>query len=301
MKHTGAFRPSATTWLLLACALLPFLSSAFVIAWIPGLFVDALIIRSGHPWQTGLWLAFVWLVSPILLTPWHRLELWLNRRFYKLREPTKDEQRRLFALLQRVSAAAGGIGEVDVYVAEAAELNALAAGRRTLAVTEGALVLDDRRLEAVLAHEIGHPTHRHPTALALTGFFSLPLRVFDLIARVLTSGNSISDRAVRFIVGSFRSLISIPAAIGLNATAVIMRRRAEFEADQWAADRGYGTALADVLSHVADTEVRPVPQRLGWLPVSTRWHPSLGERIARLHGSITSGPVPDPVTNGQGS
>ena len=72
-------------------------------------------------------------------------------------------QRRLEVCYRRVMAKAGEklppfCGEVEIYSLPGQQVNGAAFGR-SIGITEGALQLDDRTVEAIIAHELGHIAH----------------------------------------------------------------------------------------------------------------------------------------------
>lgn len=266
---------------MIACALTSWLSSAFILDWIGGVLTDAFLLHSGHPWRAGLIPAGVWLVSPLVVLRWPRLELWINRQLLVLREPDASERVRLENLLRSIASRAGALRHLDYFIAATPQVNALAAGRSMLAVTERALALDDEHLEAILAHEVGHLAHRHPIALALAAWYSLPLDAFERLMTALTAGSGPIHRTGRAFVDLFRSILGLPAFVGLN-TMMFLLRRAELEADAWACELGYGGPLATVLGSAAAGEPVAAPTRVGWLPISVKTHPPIVKRIASL-------------------
>lgn len=66
--------------------------------------------------------------------------------------------------------------EINLYITKSMTVNAFAAGRKTIAVTRGAIkALDKEQLKGLLAHEFGHMVHNDTKALLITlvgnGFF----------------------------------------------------------------------------------------------------------------------------------
>lgn len=262
-------------------ALVAFLPSGLVLAWIGGVVVD-IFLQTGKPWAVGLIPVCLWFFSPLVGLRYPQLELALNARLLGGREPPAHDAKRLDVLWGRVCFHAGvRANEFSLLVTRQESVNALAAGRRTIAVTEGGLKLPDRELEAVLAHELGRLMNRHAVPLALAVWWTRPFDGFTRVVDAFSRGEAFSDRVARLGLGFVVTVIGIPAAIALNAFCFLLRC-AEYEADANAKRWGYADELANVLAAHGAHEVVAIYERIGWIPVNVTTHPPTPARLARL-------------------
>lgn len=213
-----------------------------------------------------------------------------------VRHWTEADEMRVRGVLDRLSMVAGISPPREDVVRSDAPLSwttALRPSKATVHVTTGLLDrLDDRQLEAVLAHEIGHVAHRDATLMTvLAGPPSYLLRGLR--------GAAAADVRGLFGVIVYGPIFAIPAALMLAASRSLSRYR-EFAADRAAALlTGSPAAVASALLEV-DGELRALPSRdlrsaasfdsFHFVPASRpRWfaliwatHPSVERRLARL-------------------
>ena len=199
------------------------------------------------------------------------------------REPTAAERDRLHALLDRIGEHARvRTRGLVLGVQDTGELNASAGAWRMLFVTDGALRRDDRDLEAVLAHELGHHRGLHPIATTIVWWLSLPGEALAAVYRALRRlalrlTHRVRPLAVVVQVVLIAWQISVMWIFYLGE--LLSQRAArvsEFAADRAAADWGYGDDLARLYASLPEPEPQGVVARL------RADHPPIGERIERL-------------------
>ena len=194
---------------------------------------------------------------------------------------------------------------VDLCVAPGGDVNAYAVGRRSIAVTSGALNellaqrLSSVDIEAVLGHELGHIATRATRFGVISTWLAVPWRltsraVFGL--GLATVGRRQPIRLLGLVVGAavVRAVVqaicqgqTAAAALlcALAACAVLcpladawISRRSEFAADRFATQHGAGPQLAAALTRLN-------PRRGGrqsWTQAALKRHPNTARRIAAI-------------------
>jgi len=256
----------------------------------------------------GRWAApalVLWLSGSALVCTRHGERLAV-RAAYRFRRPNAREQQLLEPVWRSALGRCAVAGDrVDWYVQPGRRPNACAAGRRSVAVTEGALRdflagrVSERQMQALLAHELGHhATHASRYGLA-TGWLAAPGRLaFRLvlgIAGTLGGGGRRLGMAVPvlFAVGGTITMIQaiqqrqwLAAAMLLGVAAALIvtplidgavSRASEHAADRYAADAGFGAELAAALRLLGS----PMPARRSLRLLLDR-HPSVDSRLRRL-------------------
>ncbi len=266
-------RPGRTT-LALAVAMLAFVLFGMVRASAP---FGLLGFLFDEPEGFAVVAAVTSLVGAVLLFI-RPVELWVARRLgANARPPMAEESARIERALATPCERSGIKRErLIVNVQEDSGMNASAGAANLLFVTTGALELDEDRLEAILAHELGHHRGLHPVLTAVVWWLRLPGAVLGTAFAIL-----------RRLVGRIRILVLLVTIwqatvmwlfwLG-DLLAMRASRLSEFEADRSAARWGYAEPLARSLEGL-DTDLGQagLPARL------LASHPPLGERIERLH------------------
>ncbi|WP_018683327.1 M48 family metalloprotease [Actinokineospora enzanensis] len=284
-------RPDASAVMGLVFGLPAFVSSLVVVGLLPSL------LWPGRTWV--LWLVIgLWLASGAL-TFLPAVESLLARAMFDMRAPSVGEMTRLAPPWERVCAAAGVDGRrYSLWVEQSRELNAFAAGGRTVAVTRRALELPPRALEAILAHELGHHLSGHSRVSLLAWWYELPARASIFLVRwavrlVLMVGNVFArfGSGAGALASVLLALLLVFGLVVLNPWLLLMpllspllawsSRLGEYRADATAARLGYGPALVDVLSGWLAAERGKRSLRVRMLAS----HPSTSDRIRRLHGT----------------
>ncbi len=193
---------------------------------------------------------------------------------------------------------------VDLYVAPGAEVNAYTAGRRSIAVTSGALNellarrLSNLDIEVVLVHEFGHYATGAAGPTLISTWLALPWRLTSravLGLGLATVGRRQPIRLLGLVVGTavIRAVVQaiiagqVAVAVLLSTLAVCsvlcpladawISRRSEYAADRFATQQGAGPQLATAL-----TRLDRVRRRQSWTQVALNRHPNTGHRIAAI-------------------
>jgi heat shock protein HtpX len=215
-----------------------------------------------------------------------------------------DQAPTLFRIVERLTRRAG-LPMPRVYVIPSPALNAFATGRNpqhaAVAVTDGLLqLLDERRLAAVLAHELSHVRNRDVLiATIAAGVAGLISSVGYVMQWGFMLGGSARDDEDRGGGLAALAWIIIAPLVALLIQLAISRSR-EFAADaSGAALTGDPNALADALATLEQGRdarpyqhagpatahlfiVNPLRGRTASLMNLLSTHPPIEERIARL-------------------
>jgi Zn-dependent protease with chaperone function len=230
------------------------LSSLLLMALLGGFLMPQL------PWL----IAVLWMVSGALIFLPAVERLFAQLKF-GLRQPSDAELSYLAQPWISVCQAAGVPHErYSLWIEKSDGVNALAAGGHVVAVTQSALRLSPRHLEAILAHELGHHLSGHAWVSLLGWYYSVParlsVRLVALLLRVSDTMGRLFRRlgfAMAELVVALCSLFLVIALISVNpwlllvpVTSLLLAwssRLAETRADRTAAQLGYGQELIDVL------------------------------------------------------
>jgi len=262
------------------------------------------LVVSGFSW-VGSVLFLAWLsVGAALLTVWgERLAV---RRMCRFRTSSQAERQLLGPVAMMAMVRCGlPAGTVDWYVQPAPDINACAAGRRSVAVTDGALRsfvsgrLPADQLMAMLVHELGHHETRAARYALTTTWLAAPGRAaFRLVLRVSLalcgSRRPALVTCVLAMVGGGMALVQlvqrqqwVPAAmlagvgLALLVTPVVhgaVSRASEYAADTYARRVGVGPELAHAL--MTGQRATQVPRTV-WSSLLDR-HPPLDRRVELL-------------------
>ena len=180
------------------------------------------------------------------------------------------------------------------------EMNAYCFGARSIGVTEGALNLDNRTVEAIIAHELGHLTNGDSVLnmvliinclgiIAVLAFYQFTLIACVYIIMViccvvgLFRFSFVSYFITSKISGLIRFVMKVAKTIILQVSRLVISalgRKSEFIADRFAADMGYSFYLKRFLERFApDTGV----SGQSFLSVLYDTHPSSALRIQQLN------------------
>jgi STE24 endopeptidase len=215
----------------------------------------------------------------------------------KMREPSQRELTWLTPSWAAVCAAAGvDGGRYRLWVEPSRELNAFAAGGRTVAVTRAALDLERPGLEAILAHELGHHLSGHTRAALLIHWLELPARLLARLVRLIAWVVPHVGRVFRSFGRSAEVLVTVLLSLGILTALAFLdpwllltpllgpvlawsKRLGEYRADRMAARLGYGRELA-LLLKAWNLRDRGDERRL-WSRLMAG-HPAHIDRVKRL-------------------
>jgi Zn-dependent protease with chaperone function len=212
-------------------------------------------------WPEYLWVVpLAWVVAGVI-TFVPAVEHLLVPPMFGVQQPTPRQRDRLAPSWRAVCAAAGvDSSRYRLWVDRSRELNAFAAGGRAVAVTRTALDLEAPRLEAILAHELGHHLSGHTGVSLWIAWIELPARLLARVLWLLAGALPAVARAF----GAFGRPVAALLGLGILTALAFLdpwlllapllgpvlawsRRRGEYRADRMAAQLGYGPELIALL------------------------------------------------------
>lgn len=282
-------RPDVSSALSISLAL-PSLACSLIVM----LLIGETVLPS-VPWLIPV----LWILSGVVLVM-PSIEPTISRLMFDIRPPGPNELHTLAYPWQSVCQVAGVEPTKYVLMVEDShDLNAFAAGGRTVSVTQSALRLPPKQLEAVLAHELGHHLSGHPIVSMLAWWYALPARgavfLIGLAVRfVLAVGRvlAVFGGGIAVFASVLLALIILAAFAFLSVWLMLVpltapllawvSRLGEIRADRTAALLGYGPHLIEVLHGWINRDGHGAhPGGLRERLLST--HPSHTNRIRRLH------------------
>jgi heat shock protein HtpX len=212
----------------------------------------------------------------------------------------KEQAQRIQAIFDEVYAKARAFdpsisSKVKLFISRDEDMNAFATGRKTVCLTTGLLKLSDEEIKGVLGHEFGHLAHKDTDLLLVILVSNILLSILFVIIRFIVSiaifmigeGESsfggIGNFIVRILVDLLLlSLIRLWTKLGIMLVMHSSRKN-EFEADQFAAELGYGRDLIVGLNAIDDD-----PFKKGFWATLRSSHPDTLERIERVQQWLDS-------------
>jgi len=184
---------------------------------------------------------------------------------------------------------------IKLYIMDAMYVNAFAIGRKTVAVTRGAMETFTRdELKGVLAHELGHMIYGHTKALLLTVIgnilFSIIVWVLRLLlyilelASVILAAFNFIGWIFKFMTMVTRIVFNIFVFVFINAGQLILAFNSqmnEFQADKFAFDTGYGKEQISALYLLQKISMNA---KVKWSEKLKASHPHTANRIQYLEG-----------------
>jgi len=194
---------------------------------------------------------------------------------------------------------------VDLYVAPGGDVNAYAVGRRSIAVTSGALNellarrLSNLDIEVVLVHEFGDYATGAAGPTLISTWLALPWRLTSravLALGLATVGRRQPIRLLGLVAGTAVIRAVVQAIDQGQATVAVLlstlvvcavlcpladaaiSRRAEYTADRFATQHGTGPQLAAALARLDRSRGR----RQSWTQAALNRHPNTARRIAAI-------------------
>lgn len=183
--------------------------------------------------------------------------------------------------------------DIELFVTDSMAVNAFAVGRKTVAVTRGAInTFSPDELKGILSHELGHMANGDTKAMLITlignGFFSLivfALRIFMNFIQMISnmfSGKNIVIMIIAVVTFIMRIVTDISVFaftfIG-NAILALNSRYSEYLADEYAYLIGYGEDLKNALYIINQLSMTDKVSLMERLMAS---HPYTSARIERL-------------------
>ncbi len=183
--------------------------------------------------------------------------------------------------------------DIQLYISESMTVNAFAIGRKTIAVTRGAIyTFSPEELKGILSHEFGHMANGDTKALLINvvgnGFFSLIIFVFRFIMLLIQnitvafSGKNIVVAVLAIISFLFRLLVDLGIIVFVflgNVILALNSRYSELLADEYAFQIGYGEELKNSLYIISKLSL---PEKLTLMERLTASHPYTTARIEKL-------------------
>lgn len=181
---------------------------------------------------------------------------------------------------------------IKLYIIDNMYVNAFAIGRKTIAVTKGAVqTFSQDELKGVIAHEFGHLSNGDTKALLLStignGIFSVlifVLRIIMLITEVVFSLTRIPFLDVFAVLARF--LFDIGVIIFSYVSEILLSvnsRQNELWADKFAFEIGYGEELVSSLYILQKISL---PNNLKLLDRLRASHPNTAKRIEQLENLL---------------
>lgn len=216
------------------------------------------------------------------------------RRLNGAREPIKKESGAIEPIFSRVVEQCGfKRNQFDLCVIDDMMPNAFALGRRTVAMTRGAMQLPEDEQEGIFAHELGHmqfkDSIRGMVFYMITGAGQVMLVILNRLGAGLSRLGGIPfvglfvalfGLFLNWITVLVSFLIMLPLFIGEKFGS----RLQEYRADKFALDSGHGQGLVNFLYRLMDVDTKAS----GVMAVLMRSHPVSGERIKRIEDLLDS-------------
>ena len=183
--------------------------------------------------------------------------------------------------------------DIKLYIMDAMYINAYAIGRKTIAVTQGAIeTFTEDELKGFIAHEFGHMKHGHSKALLLSRvgnfIFSIIAWVFMFFSRAIEVVSNIVAQfnliGIIFSIFAFiiRIFIELSIFVFVHLSEIILAlnsRANELEADEFAHSIGYGRELTAGLYILHKISIHTKPTIMEKLKAT---HPHIPHRIKKI-------------------
>lgn len=257
-----------------------------VLSWIMAQFLDEPLITPYVILGAAVYALFSYYISS-------KLALTLNGA----QEIEKRDNPRLYRIVENL-AITEGIPTPKVYIIEDRAPNAFATGNtpRNSAVcaTTGLLdLLNDKELQGVMAHELGHiKNYDIRVSMAAFALVAAIALIADILLRISWFGNSSDNKAI-FFVGFIAAVLAPLAAMMIQ---MAISRQREYLADATGAlttryPEGLASALAKIKHHGSAMKRQNTstahlffanPLKKGGFSRLFSTHPPIDDRIARL-------------------
>lgn len=188
--------------------------------------------------------------------------------------------------------------DIQLYITDSMSVNAFAVGRKTVAVTRGAVyAFSADELKGILGHELGHIVNGDTKALLMSlvgnGFFSLIIFVLRIAMNIIQtissalSGKNVVILAFAFVAFLSRLLIDVSIFLFLFIGDVILAlnsRHSEYLADEYSYLIGFGEDLKSALYVISKISM---PRKATLTERLKASHPYTTARIERLENMLT--------------
>ena len=222
------------------------------------------------------------------------------------KEIQKRDNPRLFRIVENLAITLG-IPTPKIYIIEDSAPNAFATGRdpkhAVVAATTGLLeIMEDRELEAVMAHEMGHvQNYDIRVSMIAFGLVSAIGLLADIVIRMFFFGGDRRENNVHPIVLVFGVIVIILAPIIATIVQLAISRQREYLADATGAlttrdSEGLAMALGKLQTYGKPMQRQTTsaahmflndPLKPGFFSKLFATHPPLSERIKRLRANAT--------------
>jgi len=220
------------------------------------------------------------------------------------KEIQKRDNPRLFRIVENLAITLG-IPTPKIYIIEDSAPNAFATGRdpkhAVVAATTGLLdVMEDRELEAVMAHEMGHvQNYDIRVSMIAFGLVSAIGILADIVIRMFFFGGDRRENNVHPIVLVFGIVVVVLAPIIATIVQLAISRQREYLADATGAlttrdSEGLAMALGKLQAYGKPMQRQNTsaahmflndPLKPGFFSKLFATHPPLSERIKRLRAN----------------
>ena len=217
------------------------------------------------------------------------------------KEIQKSDSPRLFRIVENLAITLG-IPTPKIYIIEDSAPNAFATGRdpkhAVVAATTGLLeIIDDRELEAVMAHEMGHvQNYDIRVSMIAFGLVSAIGILADIVIRMIFFGGDRRDSNTNPVVLIFGVIVIVLAPIIATIVQLAISRQREYLADATGAlttrdSEGLAMALGKLQTYGKPMQRQNTsaahmfmndPLKPGFFSKLFATHPPLAERIKRL-------------------
>jgi len=217
------------------------------------------------------------------------------------KEIQKSDSPRLFRIVENLAITLG-IPTPKIYIIEDSAPNAFATGRdpkhAVVAATTGLLeIMDDRELEAVMAHEMGHvQNYDIRVSMIAFGLVSAIGILADIVIRMIFFGGDRRDSNTNPVVLIFGVIVIVLAPIIATIVQLAISRQREYLADATGAlttrdSEGLAMALGKLQTYGKPMQRQNTsaahmfmndPLKPGFFSKLFATHPPLAERIKRL-------------------
>ena len=208
---------------------------------------------------------------------------------------TKREQEYLIPLFSDVYTEAKAVypylaNDIEICIIDAMHINAVATGRKTVAVTRGAVdSLSEEELKGFIAHELGHIANGDTRAVL---FMTVGNGIYSIFIIAIKKIINLLD-ILLYRIGWLWVIITIIKLIfyimlfylGYIAQIIIAinSRRNEYRADKFAYEIGFGNDLVEALYLLQGMCISDQSKLVNQLMAS---HPHIAKRIGTLEAMI---------------